>query len=136
MENDPAKQERTTRSGRKLSGISGTKRKRTDNDQTGTATKSKKRMGNEEQSITAQLANLQTFLGNKIDKCSDNVKMISERQTKSEAELANLKANTQTDIKSIRSDINSINTRLNATPKSADQPSMYAYAAKSNPNAN
>ena len=128
-------EERKTRSGKTV-GVSGTKRKR--DTSVGTSVgkhKSRKMSSDDEEPISAQLKKLQDFLGNKIDagldKCNENIRVLSDKVSANEADLAIHKAVTKNEIQAIQSNLGAISVRLGvAAPGSLDHSGTYANAAK------
>ena len=85
-------EESTTRSGKKMAPYN--KRKRSV-EEVQSHSSSKKKMGGDEDSISAQLEAMKTFLGDKIE---NSVKAVTDRLNATEADLALHKATTQYEL--------------------------------------
>ena len=131
-----ASKERQTRSGRKLSGAGiGAKRRRSIGEE---AEPTSKRMANEEDEdnrpISAQLADLRKFLGNKIDegqkKADDNVAALTKRMDKSDLSMKEHKQKTKATFDALQSSLDAVALRVGMGNGAGDGTSYAATAGR------
>ena len=124
MDENPKDKERTTRSGRNISGGTSKRKRHEVDDPELVKSSAKRKMGNtDEMSVAEQIAELKVFFGNKLDKglqenrekiAEDNkgtFNKITKRMDKTDAGLAAHKASTQDELNLIHQSIDALSAK-------------------------